>query len=332
MPVVVVAPVADVQTILQRPGGPPLRREIEQLLAVSDAARHVTLLAPPSLLLGDGRAILMQHAATLREPLQSLLGEETQGLLLSAHWGDDFFLEVAAVAAIDMAPFTLRSTLADRLWELPQRVEDFVLAHHAQPYGRRVLARLPEMMRRLVAQTRSATEADRAVFRAYLPIAAGHNLLMAGEIALAESQLVGVAPSEAAAEPAAGSAQPAHERLAKVTSLSFARDTLEAALATLADDISVPIAILGSDLQLEGITKNQSISIAVENRPARDVLIEILRLANPDKAAAGPDDPRQKLIYVLKDDAAGAETIYVTTRTAAEQRGDELPDEFRRQE
>lgn len=323
--VVVIAPASEVSLMLQRTGPTPLRREIEQLLAASDADRHVTLLAPPSLLLGDGRGILLHHAATIREPLQELLGQETRGLLVSAHWGNDFFLELSAVAAVDTPPLQLRAFLDERLQELPRRVEDHVLSLSAHPYGRRVVGRLPEMIRRLVTYTRSAAEPDRVVFRTYLPIAAGHNLLMAGEIALAESQLAGMNRPDSAK----GLPRSVQDRLVARTSLSFPRDTLETALNTLASDVGVPIVILGNDLQLEGITKNQSFSIELRDRRAREILVEILRLANPDKTAAGPDDPRQKLIYVIGPDAAGIETIRVTTRQAAEQRGDDLPAEFR---
>jgi hypothetical protein len=45
------------------------------------------------------------------------------------------------------------------------------------------------------------------------------------------------------------------------------RDSLEAALAQLASAIGVEIEIVGADLQLDGITKNQSLEIDLANRP-----------------------------------------------------------------
>ena len=82
------------------------------------------------------------------------------------------------------------------------------------------------------------------------------------------------------------------------------------------------------DLQVEGITKNQSFSIDVSNRPATEILVEILRLANPDKSATGADDPRQKLVYFMEADETGNEVVIVTTRKAAMERGVQLPAEF----
>jgi hypothetical protein len=59
------------------------------------------------------------------------------------------------------------------------------------------------------------------------------------------------------------------------------------------------------------------------NRTAAEILVEILRRANPDKLAAGPADPRQKLVYVV-----GPKAIFITTRAAAADRGERLPAVF----
>jgi hypothetical protein len=70
----------------------------------------------------------------------------------------------------------------------------------------------------------------------------------------------------------------------------------------------------------------------MSEKPAEDVLVEILRLANPDKSATGPDDPRQKLVYVIAPAADGRqERIIVTTRSRAAERGDDLPAVFQAQ-
>ncbi len=53
----------------------------------------------------------------------------------------------------------------------------------------------------------------------------------------------------------------------KIT-LSFARDTLEKTMEMLGREIDTEIVILGSDLQLEGITKNQSFGLDEKDKPA----------------------------------------------------------------
>jgi hypothetical protein len=111
--------------------------------------------------------------------------------------------------------------------------------------------------------------------------------------------------------------------------LQFARDSLEAALEQLSKAIGVEIVILGPDLQADGITRNQQLSMNLENRPAAEILVEILRAANPDKSATGPQDERQKLVYVVKPKSAeGPEAVFVTTRAAAAERGEKLPADF----
>src|SRR6185369_8791071 len=94
-------------------------------------------------------------------------------------------------------------------------------------------------------------------------------------------------------------------------------------------DIGVPIVIRGPDLQADGITKNQSFGIEISNKPAEEILVQILRLANPDKSATGPADPKQKLVYVIAKKPDKTEQIVVTTRAKAAERRDQLPPAFR---
>jgi hypothetical protein len=106
---------------------------------------------------------------------------------------------------------------------------------------------------------------------------------MAAELTLAESLGAGTRVASAggtvdsselsATKPTAASPNGVRQNLAKVTSLKFARDTLESALEQLSQDIGIPIAIRGSDLQADGITKNQSFGIDVANQPAEQILI-----------------------------------------------------------
>ena len=85
------------------------------------------------------------------------------------------------------------------------------------------------------------------------------------------------------------------QRLEHVTTLIFARETLEKALQLLGDDIGVKVEILGGDLQLEGITKNQSFGLDERNRPAGEILRKIMLQANPDG----------KLVYIVKPRVPG---------------------------
>ena len=150
------------------------------------------------------------------------------------------------------------------------------------------------------------------MLRCYLPAVAGHNLLMGTELALAEVPKSGGTAGKETSKKSGDVAA----ALAKTISLSFPRDTLEKSLEMLSTEIGVEIVILGSDLQLEGITKNQSFGLDERDQPAVEILTKILKLANSDG----------KLVYVIKPRPTGGEPIiFVTTRAAAKKRGDTLP-------
>lgn len=308
---------------------PLLRRELELLAGSIDCERQVTLLFAPNFLFADGKEILTGLAGPLREPLLQQLRDELRAISVSANWGDDFLIEVRAVSTSDLTPTQLSVQLADQVAHWPQQVEDAVLGFSVDPHGRRVVARLPAMTRVLANYTRAGVEEDQAVLRAYLPVAAGHNLLMATELLLAQ-QAAGSAPGVGPVASVPAKSQSVEQRLQKPTTLRFDRDTLETALRLLSEDIGVEIVLAGNDLQLEGITKNQSFGIDLAEQPAERILQEIVRLANPDKTATSLADVKQKLVYVLKPKAPGGEdVIFVTTRSQAILRGEELPAVFR---
>lgn len=306
---------------------PPLRREIESLLATTDGSRQVTVLVAPTFLFQDGRAMWAASLAPLRDTLFALIPDSTRGVALSFNADEQFFAELRLVATIDQRPEAFAKVFADKISEWPAITERAIATVPASPHSATVVARLPSMLRTLTRYQRVGFEGDQALLRVYLPDVAGHNLLMAAELLLAE-QTSGGAPAATPVSAANPSNEPATPQggLAKVTSLSFARDTLETAVQLLAEDTGVDIVLMGGDLQLDGITKNQSFALNESNKPASDILVAILRLANPDKTATGPTDPKQKLVYVEgANPATGEPAILVTTRSQAEKRGDALP-------
>jgi hypothetical protein len=341
----IVAPAASITEIIDLRGEPPpLRREVDRVLAHTDADRHFTMIVAPNFLFSEGEGVFAGQMAPLRDPLFRFLGDEFGAAALSMHWDDNFFAELLAVPTLDTSPERAARVLTERVAETPDRLEEYVVGLQAQAYGRRVLARFPAMVRKLAAYTRSGFESDHAVLRCYLPAVAGHNLLMGAELTLAES--IGATGSKVVAgstsrtvagrlsSPKSEATAPSgissiHERLRQNTSLSFPRETLEAALEQLSRDIGVDIVIAGADLQAEGITKNLSFGMDLSNRSAEEILVEILRMANSDKSAAGPSDTRQKLVYVVAGDPEKGEYIVITTRAQALSRGDGLPGIFR---
>lgn len=301
---------------------PPIARDIERALSHTDSSRDVTLMIRPRTMWSDASNLLVGPWSPLTPPLESIFGDNVAAAALSMNWDESFFVELVAIPTLDSPPEKTSAQLSQKINELPKHVEDFVLGLQSSPYGRRLIVRLPEMSRRLAAYTRHGFDRDAAVLRCYLPVAAGHNLIMAGELALAEGQgSVGV---RAPAFPAAEAASPGiAEKLQAKTSLRFAREELEAALDMLSQDLGVPIVIRGPDLQADGITRNQLFAIDMADRTGEEILVEILRRANPDKLATGPADPRQKLVYVV-----GPGAIVITTRSQTVARGEQLPSAF----
>src|SRR5690606_10820882 len=98
------------------------------------------------------------------------------------------------------------------------------------------------------------------VARLYLPGPAAHNMALAGYLSVLEHPRV---MGAVVGTPGGGAAGPqtAAEKIKKRISLAFPRNTLEVSMQMLAEEIGLPITIIGGDLQLEGITKNQSFGL-----------------------------------------------------------------------
>jgi serine/threonine-protein kinase len=289
---------------------PALPVELEQLRQTLDGARHLTLLGQPSFLLRGGAKLLEGPLARLAGPLDALVGESVPAAAVSLHFGGDFYAELDAVPTRDVQPAALAADLAARITGYPDAVEAWCASLDVHPHGRRLVLRLPGMLRALVANLRSGAERRQAVVNVRLPRHAGHNLALATELALAQrADAVVAGRAIAAAAP-----RTALARLAQPMTLEFAKDTLETAIQMISTEVELPMAIAGGDLQLEGITQNQSFALAERERPAEAILRVILAKADPDG----------RLIYVVRK-IDGVESIVITTREAARKRGETPP-------
>jgi hypothetical protein len=287
-------------------------REFEELAAMLDSDRHLTLCGAPHYLQTQGRVALVGPLGKLAEPLDELFGDTVKAAALSAHFGDNCYLELDAIASLDVPPKQLAARLASHVEGLGDSVERSCSELAASPAGRVLVLRLPQMLRLLVATMRSGAEGRGAILNAYLPRHAGHNLALATEFALARQP---AAPMAAAAvTPSSAAASDALAKLERKITLEFAKDTLERSIQMIAEEIDVPMEIAGPDLQLEGITRNQSFGLEARDMPAREVLLEIMAKASSEG----------KLVYVVTR-TDGVEAILITTRAAAARRGDTLP-------
>ncbi len=291
---------------------PLVRREIEALLRLSDADRHFTLICVPSGLFSSHiKSLKLAEAEALGEPLEQWL-DGAAAALVSVHLSaDDFFVESRVVPQPDESAARLAPRLRGRLRDACRQVDESLRAVTRTSYNEQILARYPRMVELFEQFTRIAP-ADRTVLlRTYLPGIAGHNLVLGAILAhAAPASVLAESPVVAEQAPLALS-----ERLRQPLSFRMPRNTLEAALGRFGEAIDAKVEILGADLQVEGITKNQSLALDVAEAPAAEVLTSILRLANPDG----------KLVATIKKQGEPPrEIICITTRAAAQTRGDEI--------
>jgi len=294
---------------------PTLVAPLVKLLRSGDNDRHVSFVCEPRLLFGDGRKLFAGASEKLREPLSRFLGDDTQAVSVSLHLADDrLFLELRAIGRLEAKPERLAQSLQARVANLPKQIDDFLLDTDVTRHSKKLLNRFPQMLRELVAFLRADGDPDEAILRCYLPAVAAHNFARAAELALHEGS--GAATPVAHTAPTEPSAATLAARLDKKITLAFPRDTLERSIELWAAESGVKAVILGSDLQLDGITKNQSFGLDEKDQPALAVLRQILKKAGPDG----------KLIFVIKpEQAGGPEVVFITTLTAAIKRGDKLP-------
>ncbi|HEV3415561.1 MAG TPA: serine/threonine-protein kinase [Pirellulales bacterium] len=311
----VFGPTALIKEVIQSAGGSPaMSAHLERMLKDTDSDRDVTIAFVPGPLLSDNQGFFVGELAALRKPADTFFGDDVKAGLLSLHFKGNFFIEMRVLGTGDN-PGALSSQFADRARSLPDMVENALNELNIHRYGVKLLHRFPEQLRVLAENTRNDTEDDEAVLRCYLPGVATQNLLLATELALAEQPLKGGPSGDSGGE----RPQSIAELLKKKTTLTFPRDTLEKSLQMLLDDVGVKYEILGADLQLEGITKNQSFGLDEKDKPAGEILRKIMLLANADG----------KLVYVIKPkQPGGPETLFITTRASAAKRGDKLPPEL----
>ena len=290
-----------------------LPQDLEQLVGMLDRTRHLTLLGSPHYLLTDGRPLMAGPLAGLVEPLGSFFGDGVKAAALSLHCGDNFYAEVDTIATRAEPAKSLAGRLTQQIEKVADAVEDYCASINPHPYGRKLVMRLPSMIRVVAASARCGAEGKGVVLNTYLPRHAAHNLVLASELALEQtpgSELVAGVSRKPAAAASAGLAG----GLQKKISLVFTKDTLEKSIQMLSDEIGIPMEILGGDLQLEGITKNQSFGLDERDKPAEAVLRTIL----------AKSDSGGRLVYIIRK-RDGVESIEISTKAAAAKRGDTLP-------
>lgn len=330
---------AHIKEAAEAKGAPPVvQREINQLRRLSDADRHFTLILSPKYLFGDGQELLSGPYQKLRGPLEWLIGDDVKATMTSLQFGDTFYAEVRMIADIERRG-ALAGELQSRLEQVPGFVEKYIVSLNAPEYWRMVAFRYPGWIRYLHRNTRVGLEDDVAIMNAVAPGSAAHNLVFGGELAVMST------PGASVASAGPGPGQPAGpknitELLQRKMTFEVPRNDMNLVMADLEKEVKsdlpgLPfdfgIKIIGDDLMLEGITRNQAIvNFKMENASLEDILTGLVRKANPVPTVQDPSEVDQKLVWLVGPDPekADRQVVIITTRAAAGKKMLALPPVF----
>ncbi|MCG8587090.1 MAG: protein kinase, partial [Pirellulales bacterium] len=325
--ILVAAPEDEIKAIIDERDRPAVLRRLEmrKLLAASDSRQHVTLLTEPNFLFGDGREMFAEHARKLIDPLRAYVTRDLNGLMLGVFANDqDFYLDVRMAPGSRKSAYTIQKEFNERFAGMADEIQDYVSTLDAASYGKALVDRLPEMVRRAIHWTRTGVLDGQFVVRTYLPSAGGHNLILATELALAETPGGAVTPT--------GPAKPTTlaEQLRMPLTLVFDQMAFGAVVKELMDQSGATIVVLGKDIEADGITRNKEIrDFNMTNKSLHDMLVLLCMKNNPVPGLTSAADANQKLVYVVgpsPDD--GKDVILITTRKAAGTKGYKLPAAF----
>jgi len=308
-----------------------MRSQFEELIAESDDFYQFCLVFSQNYVRSQRDTLYPGRLSGLRDAVDWTLGANTdiEAGMFSLFLDQEeavLFSELRIYGTRDVGnPRNLAQDIYDRIGMSADALKQHLATLRISDYSRGILWDAPDMLEYVHEQARYDRDHRQSIIRAYLPMYAAHNLALVGDLTLLET----AGTVSTGGGPTTVAQKSIQEKLKQPTSLSFDRDTLEQSLNLLSADIGVKIEIIGNDLKLAGITKNQSFGIDLRNKPAEEILQQIMFLANPDNTATSLADPAQKLVYVVKEKyQRGEDTILITTREQATKRGDRLPAVF----
>jgi hypothetical protein len=331
-------PLPLVEEVAGNAGATLLTGTLSHLSAMTDRDRHFNFLFLRAALFNDeGQKLMGPRLRTVNRELSILIPDTIRGGLLSLHLDDGTFVEMIFDKTFDVKPVELMTQLSNQTKIQRDRLTQFVAGIPPSPYWNHVRVRYDNMLTDLFRNLRWDVEHEEVIANGWLAPMAAHNLLAATELVLSFSN--GSSGSIAAAAPT--SPQSLEELLSVKRDLKIANPPdLNLLMADLESEINedfpglpfkFQIRLLGSDLQKEGITKNQRPSeLNMEQQSLAEILTQIMTAANPAKDINGPADVNCKLVWVIAEnpEQPGERAILITTRAAATEKSYELPPAF----
>lgn len=330
--VLVCGPKPLVDEVLAAHGEPPIvRRQLNTLRKSTDQLRQVTVLLTPSFLLRETGDLFAGDLRPLKAWLEQLLSEDTQALSLSLHVADDFYAELRLQMTLERRR-ELRTVWPDLLrTALAQSNERLASLSVVDPYWQRLADRWEAMLDVTLEHLRFGWEDEQAVINLSLPAAAAHNLLLGGQLLLAEDGQVDSTPPSTALS--------LKQALNIRIEYAFSQQSFDDAFQGLIRQVNAttPAAELslqvdGTSLAAAGVNRNQELA---NFRPGRRTVAQLLTLlsmrGNPTRARH-PSEPAQSVIWTVAPHPERPEkqVLLITSRQAAEKNGYPLPTVFRK--
>jgi serine/threonine protein kinase len=318
-------------------GASMLSGSLGDLLEWTDRDRHVNLLFLRSSLFNDqGQNLMGPRAKRLNRELSIMMPDEVRGGLVSFHLDGECYCELILDKNVDLKALDLQTMMAAEFRKQRDQLMLFVAKIPSSQYWDVVRIRYGGMLADFYKNLRWNVEYGQVVANCWLPPMAAHNLIAATEHAISFSAGTGGTVAPVYTGP-----QTLEELLAMKRDLNIANPPdLNVLISDLQTEIKdgvgkLPFAfnirLIGSDLEKDGITKNQRPSeLVIEQKSVSEILTSIMIAANPSKDITGANDPMCKLIWVLGDDPEnpGQTAVLITTRTAAAAKSYQLPPAF----
>jgi hypothetical protein len=313
----------------------PPHRDLGRLLRSSDDQRHVTIVFLRDFFYGDGKQLFAGPRAKALDSLEWFFGDGLKAGMVGLHFDDPFYFEFRAQNDVTVDPQTLADNLRARVDAIPESIESHLYKLNPPQYWKPMVLNFKPMVGELHAYTRSGIDLDQATINSVLPGVAAHNLAFGGEmlLALAPGGMVAVAPTASKPTP-----KTIEALLNAKFSYGFPSNDMVIAMQELEEMVSdehrsLPfefrVKIMGGDLELDGITKNQRINdFNRENESLAQILTAMVLAA--DSKGADPAVEKQRLLWVTAPDPDNPSNkiVLITTRKVATEKYT-IPEIFR---
>lgn len=319
----------------------PLPRSLETLWKSADGSADLTVMVLPNFLFADGRDFLLTYAPAIIEPLKSMLQPDVAGMLLTSTFSPQWYVEVRMVPGARTTAPVLSRRLEEVVEQWPRWAESFLIESSPDGSWRRLAVRFPQMLTAARQYARFGVSGETAIANIYLPSEAAANLTLASFLAIntPRGTIASLTPGMTAGGTSGGKPLPLTEQLELELSVSFDQESLEFAGQAVMDELKGQLptgseepryVLIGGDLEKEGITQNQQVrDFNMRQKTLREILTQLVMLANIDKSVTQPNQPEQLLVWVIGPDPnnPGQQAFLITTRAGAEGKY-ELPKEF----